>query len=310
MTLETRLFPNEALHKDYTSNGTPSYSIFRCVVSFICDAHVHIYSIFDIAQLLRTGARQLQSLYETERQKTPSLSAKPDHLLLLLTERSDCDYFHRLKHQETTLLTSSNFRLLPTAEPESLKIEVDGGTTITVIAGTQINTSERIELLALLTANRIADRQPLEDTLSQIRNADGIPVINWAPGKWMGKRKPLIEAQINNSTPGTLLLGDSSLRPTLWTEPVLMRNAHARGLGILAGSDPLPLPGQEKTVGSYGIISETTLRNGHEVADLRTLLSSPNPAIRRIGARRSTVAATLDIASHMRQEHHEASERC
>jgi len=75
--------------------------------------------------------------------------------------------------------------------------------------------------------------------------------------------------------PQRLLLGDSSLRPLPWAEPLLMRQARREGFAVLAGSDPLPLAGEERFWGRYA--SRSTGEGGLDLdirpaATLRNLL--------------------------------------
>ena len=44
---------------------------------------------------------------------------------------------------------------------------------------------------------------------------------------------------------------DASLRFAGWPEPALYRTARRQRRTLLAGSDPLPVPGEEKIAGSY-----------------------------------------------------------
>ena len=53
-----------------------------------------------------------------------------------------------------------------------------------------------------------------------------------------------------------------------------MRLARSRGFGILAGSDPLPFPGEEGMLGSYATVLEGDIDIDQPVAGVRRVLSS------------------------------------
>jgi hypothetical protein len=89
------------------------------------------------------------------------------------------------------------------------------------------------------------------DAIRRVTEAGGIAVVAWAPGKWMFNRRKLVSDLLECVEAGSVLLGDTALRPTFWGEPGLMREFRERGGKVLCGSDPLPFPGQERVAGSY-----------------------------------------------------------
>src|SRR5690606_32895041 len=50
-----------------------------------------------------------------------------------------------------------------------------------------------------------------------------------------------------------VMLADNAGRPRLWSRVPQFAAAAASGMPILAGSDPLPLRGEELRVGTYGV---------------------------------------------------------
>src|SRR4030095_13902120 len=69
-------------------------------------------------------------------------------------------------------------------EPSSLVL----GHRLLVIAGHQIVTSERIEVLAIACIENIADGLTLDATITAVRDAGAIPVLPWGVGKGSGER--------------------------------------------------------------------------------------------------------------------------
>ena len=224
-------------------------------MTVIADTHVHIYPFHDRTALIDGAFRRLAAL-------APAAGARA----LCLTERHDCHAFRELPGDrvETNAVTWGDGR---------------------IFAGRQIVTRERLEVLALTIEADIPDGQPIADVLPRIRELGGVPVLSWAPGKWFFKRGDVMRNLIKNSTPGDFLLGDTSLRPTVWPEPCLMCSARKKGFSIVAGSDPLPVPGEEKYAGTYATIIEGNFDAAKPVSSMRSLrIARPGwrspPAIR------------------------------
>ena len=130
--------------------------------------------------------------------------------------------------------------------------------------------SEKVEVLALFSDHRIPDRElPLADLCKSARQHGGLPVVAWAPGKWMFSRGNVVAGALRGEEPEDLLLGDSSLRPGGWSTPALMREGKARGHEILYGSDTLPFAGEEVRAGTYGTRVECAFDRAKPVESLR-----------------------------------------
>ena len=173
--------------------------------------------------------------------------------MICLTERHDCHAF----------------RDLPGDRLESNAVRWGEGW---ILAGRQVVTRERLEVLALTTDADIADGQPIGDVFSRIRDTGGVPVLSWAPGKWFFKRGAIVARLIDQEEPGSFLLGDTSLRPTVWPEPAPMRGAKGLGFSVVAGSDPLPFPGEEKYAGTYATTAEGVFDAARPVSSMRVIL--------------------------------------
>ena len=64
-----------------------------------------------------------------------------------------------------------------------------------------------------------------------------------------------------------------------------MRAGAAEGLGVIAGSDPLPAPGEERYAGSYASLLEGQCDGGCPGASLRDRLSALRGAADPVGRR-------------------------
>jgi hypothetical protein len=120
--------------------------------------------------------------------------------------------------------------------------------------------------------------------------------VAWSPGKWTGARGRLVEALVEETPPGGLLLADTALRPRGWPEPRLMRRARAKGFGVLAGSDPLPFPGEERRIGCYATCWEGSFDPERPAASVRAALDTPSPALHARGTRLGVAAVAWRLA--------------
>lgn len=202
------------------------------------DAHVHLYPCYDLRLAMDNLRHNLAGL---------DAGAVP---MAFLAERSDCHFFRELAERAPEMLKAP---VRVERFDNALLLREEGYPDIYIFAGRQVISAERVELLALTTDTQIPDGLPAFEAVELIRRAGGVPVISWAPGKWFFGRGKVVENLLERFAPGTLLVGDTSLRPVVWLTPVLMKRAIRRGFGVVAGSDPLPFPGEEKMMGTYGM---------------------------------------------------------
>ncbi len=242
-------------------------------MSFVADTHVHLYPCYDLDRAFRTLVANLSHLAGRHR---PGAD-----LVAMLTERHDCHFFKALS--SGTLHLPPDISVVPTAEDEALSVTI-GETVLTLVAGRQIVSSERVEILALSTDAEIEDGQPAGDVIRRVQEVGGIPVLSWAPGKWMFKREGVIRELFRRLNPGEVLAGDTTLRPIGWREPALMSEARRRGIGVVAGSDPLPFAGEEASMGSYATARDFEMDPEAPASSLRTALKAPGAAV-LLGAR-------------------------
>ncbi len=254
-------------------------------MSLRADSHIHIYPQQDAAITLRAAMKHLQ---------TPSASPA-DRFAIFLTESHDCNWFASLKDGSHGL--PDDFLVSATPEAEAVDIAFDHQ-TLTVFAGRQVVTSERLEILALTLAEIPEDGKPAAEVIKAIQQAGAIPVLSWAPGKWMFTRAEKVKNLITN-TQGPLLLGDTSLRCKGWPLPAPMRET---SYPLLAGSDPLPVPGEENQAGLYGVEIDLTLDPADPVSSVRRALLNPATQSRFIGRRTWPLTMISRMAAHRKQK--------
>lgn len=128
------------------------------------------------------------------------------------------------------------------------------GDKLWVVPGRQMTTRERLEVLALGTADPLPDGLDLASAIRAARGAGALAVLPWSPGKWLGGRGRLVGSALERASADGLIVADSSLRPRGWPLPRLLRRARRLGFALIGGSDPLPAAGEEIHAGRYGVI--------------------------------------------------------
>lgn len=231
--------------------------------SVIVDTHVHLHPRFDPGVFLDAAAA----------------NASAD-AVLCFTESASVNRFAELRDARR----AGAWSIDPTGEPEALRAR-RGDRAITLLAGRQVVTAERIEVLALATIQAIPDGQPLGVTIDATRGAGAIPVIPWGFGKWWGARGRLIGETIRARE--DVLLGDQAGRPRGVPEQRLFRIARERSIPALPGSDPLDLARHVRRPACLGFTLDTSLDERCPAADLRArigaLRESPPVVGRRVG---------------------------
>lgn len=197
--------------------------------TFTIDTHVHIYPHYDVAIFLDTAARRMAG-----------------QGVLMLTETAQDDAFARL-HSGQLTVADWHTQTYP-QDPTAVTL-TRGDQRLMLIAGRQIVTAERLEILALGTVQTFADGQGAGDVLTTLRAAQIPAVLPWGVGKWVGKRGKILSDLIatHGTKPG-VMLGDNGGRPVGWPTPGIFKTAD---VPVLPGSDPLPIIGAEQDVGGY-----------------------------------------------------------
>jgi hypothetical protein len=208
--------------------------------------------------------------------------------ILFLTESGSTNRFQQLtEYADTGHLISGNsskkFSLTRTGENISLQATSDGMQKLFLIAGRQIVTQEKMEVLALATDQQFQDGYPIEQVINNVTDEGAIPVIPYGFGKWTGKRGMLLQGLLEKRKNSNLFLGDNGGRLKYFPRPSHFILAEKKGIRILPGSDPLPFPSECRQAGSFGFLLEGTLSTTHPMSDITRLLLDPAHAITPYG---------------------------
>lgn len=233
----------------------------------ILDAHVHIHACFDTAQFL-------QATYDNFFAQAQTLGKEAAFSgVVLLTESYGVDCYARLFKMAGLLHSElAGWQLSTTNEPMSLSILNEAGEHLTLIAGRQIVSSERLEILALGLVETIEDNLPIRDIIQKVQSANALCVLPWGFGKWTGKRGKIVRRLLNDKPGENFFIGDNAGRLAVWPAPAEYAVAASNGIRMLSGTDPLPWPDQFDTAGRFGSLLDRGLDPLRPLADIRRYL--------------------------------------
>jgi hypothetical protein len=243
-------------------------------VNIVIDTHLHLYPEYDLELALRCLSRNLA-------RAAPGTAA-----VGVLVERRDCHVFAKLRTGQRRV-PDRDGTLDVSADGDALRVSLDRVAPLWLLPGRQVVTRERVEVLLLGADLDLPDGMTAAETIRQGLAGGALPVIGWAPGKWFFGRKQVVQRLLQRFNREELLLGDSSLRPGLWGEPLVMRQARRRGFAVVAGSDPLPIAGEERRLGCYATRLEPapSLTPQRGASFLRAALLAPGVRRRHCGVR-------------------------
>lgn len=237
-------------------------------MALLVDAHAHLHDGVSIAAFLGAARANV-------RRATRGLPAADLQAVLCLADYAGAEGFVRLRSATADGWTRD------AADAAVLRWRADDGAVLWVVAGRQVVTAERLEVMAIGIASSLADGQPLASTLDQVRAAGGLPVLPWGVGKWFGRRGALVE-DASRRHGAALPLGDNGGRPNCW-RPRPLAQARARGVAVLPGTDPLRLPEDRLRSGSFGLALAGEAPAPLTAGWLQHRLTSPEPGDRGFG---------------------------
>jgi len=243
----------------------------------LVDAHVHMHDCFSVAGVFDAAAanfaRAARELHGAARALHGDTRFDG---VLCLVESANERFVGGLRTQRLGRVWRGQhgyWELEQSCEPETLVFRC-GHLRLAVIAGRQLVTRERLEVLALGTTARLSDGDSMEATLNAVRAAGAAAVLPWGVGKWLGARGTIIDRILAEPKWSHVFLGDNGNRLRYGPDPERFASARRAGRAVLPGSDPLPLPGEEARVGGYGFAVDVDLDPLRPTAALLALLQS------------------------------------
>jgi hypothetical protein len=246
------------------------------------DSHVHIHNCFHLPSFFDAAVVNFLKAVE----KSQSIKCQ-SCFMLLLTESIGKNYFQKLcdlasNNRNLASLNGLSWSFNETSEQGALQACRSDGQDVFLLAGRQIVTEEKLEVLALLTTALFKENRTLIQTVEDVRNSGGIPVLPWGFGKWLGKRGRILKKFIMEND-GLVFLGDNSGRPVFWPRPKLFSVIEAKGGKVLPGSDPLPYAWETYKAGSFGCFFQGNFNPRFPSASLKEMLSEPMVSMHHYG---------------------------
>ena len=232
---------------------------------YLIDGHVHLHPCFDEEMFFRAAADNFAAAGLALGLGDPPAG------ILMLTESRGANRFADLRRRALNR-EEDGLALETTGEDQSLLVALPSKGTMLVVAGRQLVTLEKLEVLALGCPVELSDGYSLEETLDRVREAEAIPVIPWGFGKWHSSRRQILVEALQGKPSSGLFLGDNGGRAALMKQSSLFRSAAEMGIRNLPGSDPLPFAREQLRAGSFGFVLDKPLDPVRPATDLLRLL--------------------------------------
>lgn len=237
------------------------------MTTIIADTHCHIYPNYELKFAFASAIKNFRAHSAILSKDSYNFSASDSELVICLTEKAGCNFFKQLANREIEI---DGFQVNNTAENTSLAI-TDGTSSIYLLAGRQLATKERLEVLGLGVDFIAEDGLDLTSAVSTVKSNGAVPVIPWALGKWLGKRSTIL-SEFLSANPGQVYISDSALRPVGWTNAGVKQMVSIAACKLLVGTDPLPIKGEEARIASYcSVLSSQFDRNNPTMSFLNAL---------------------------------------
>jgi len=241
--------------------------------SILVDTHVHIYDCHDLIRFFKKAKRNF-SYYNKKLKLAEKFVG-----VLFLTESNAFHYFDKLSENSNNIiqdLEKEGFFKKKSDENCSLVFETDDSSFVIIIAGQQIITKEKLEVLSLGTQQKVEYLLSLEETVRNINDLGAIPILPWGVGKWLGKRSDAVRSFIKENNSIEFFLGDNSGRPIFWSAPKLFTEGMKKKIYTLRGSDPLSLKSQERKAGSFGFYFISNIDFNKPFLELKKMMYNLN----------------------------------
>lgn len=236
------------------------------ITTLLIDGHVHYHACFEVAPFLEAAAAN----FRAARREVGEPHAVG---CLMLTENAWVHAF-RAFAEGVVERETADWSVEETTEGCSLVAVKGTRTRLLIVAGRQVVAAERLEVLALATSQEFSDGLPFRAALESVVSSGAVPVLPWGFGKWTGARGRTVRDLISSPEADAIYLGDNGGRPAHFRAPPLFRLARARGVPILPGSDPLPLPAEVRKPGRLGFVLTGPVDFQAPARSIRSLLSS------------------------------------
>ena len=213
----------------------------------VVDSHAHFHPHFDLDEFLTGAYRNLSKAAQAV------CHAQPFSAVLFVAGIET----HALDPiKEST--RSPRWQLFATAETNSMVARASAGHQIILVLGHQVVSQEGLEVLGFTPHRSVPGGLEADKIIERIHSSGGIAIIPWGFGKWMGRRKSVV-VRLVETWHDNFSIGDNGGRPLFFSSPAIFKMARQKGIRILPGSDPLPLTGEKRRVGTCGFCIDDRL---------------------------------------------------
>ena len=242
----------------------------------LIDAHIHYHGCFDKNIFFNSAKDNFSKIAK-------SINSNDYQSVLFFTESNGDNAFNELYECATNNNTIGQWRVSLTENENVIKLSDESGFNLFLIAGKQIVTSEKLEVLALGLKKDYDDGNPILNVLKDVTELNLLAVIPWGVGKWFSARKRIVENLISRNNLHPIYLGDNGNRPLFWNKPKIFKLAEDKGIYNLPGSDPLPFDKEVTKPGSFGFLIDDVLNEDKPFDSIYKIISSSNKQFETFG---------------------------
>lgn len=237
----------------------------------LVDGHTHIHDNVDLSQFLDSACANFRR-YGSSPDRDPDAvlcladfnGAEGFSRLLARFEAGHCDRWE-LSKIDDVLVCAKNTE----------------GDTLWIVAGRQLVTAERIEVMALGCVQPLVDGLSLQDTLNAILDVQALPVLPWGVGKWLGKRGRQVKEAMTQYG-AKIALGDNGGRPWFWYSSLLAL-ARKIDVRVIPGTDPLRVNSDFLRGGSFGVAIDGSFNRMKPLLSIKLALNNGTVRFRTFG---------------------------
>jgi len=179
--------------------------------------------------------------------------------------------------------SEAGWTLQSTSQAHGWKAIARDGSLLWLITGRQLVSAEGLEVL-VFGFEEVKNGMKIRGILTKVHAAQGLAILPWGVGKWLGGRGKIVSRLLEETPPGRIILGDNGGRPTLWAHVAQFSQAKNLKIPILRGTDSLPLKGEIDRVGSFGTIMRGIIDPEFPVSSFISLFNDPALAMDDFGS--------------------------
>ncbi len=242
----------------------------------LIDAHIHFHDCYDKNVFFNSAKYNFENIAKSK-------NCKNFQSVLCFTESYGDDAFIKLSENAKKNEKVGLWKASLTENENTIKLSDVTGFNLFIVAGKQIVTLEKLEVLALGLMEEYKDGKPIKDVLKDIAEFNVLSVIPWGVGKWFSSRKQIVENLVLQNNTYPIYLGDNGNRPFFWSKPNLFKIAEEKGIYNLPGSDPLPFKKEVNKPGSFGFIIDEILNEDNPFDSIYNIITTSNKQFETFG---------------------------